>query len=288
MADGRHDDKARGKTRDKQHSKPRGAPGKPDQKGMSRVSGWNPVLGLLRHEPERVRILELDEGNGSPRAEEARALATKNRIQIRPLPEAPEPDEGRGRGRRRDHYRPAGEGPAERMESVAARIEPWRPGNFDDWRESLELKSAPLVLALDQVTDQGNLGAILRSAEFFGVAGVILPVDRNAQPNATTLRASQGALLFLDVLPVTNLSRALEELKEDGFWIIGSALEGRNQFSDVDPSLPRVLCLGAEDKGLRRLTREHCDFLVRVQGRGRSESLNVGAFAALALHSLTP
>ena len=264
------------------NTNPRQSRPKNSEQEIKRVSGWNPVLGLLRHDPARVRVLELDRENESPRAEEARGLATKHHIPIQALP-APKPEAGHGRGR----PRPMGEGPAERMESVAARIAPWRPGDFDDWREGLDLARGPLVLALDQVTDQGNLGAILRSAEFFGVAGVLLPRDRNAQPNATTLRASQGALLFLDILPVTNLSRALEALKEDGFWIVGSALEGRNHFSDVDPSLPRVLCLGSEDRGLRRLTREHCDFLVRVQGRGLTESLNVGAFAALALHSLT-
>jgi 23S rRNA (guanosine2251-2'-O)-methyltransferase len=256
---------------------------------IKRVSGWNPVLGLLRHSPERVRVLELDEANGSPRAEEARALAKKNHVPVQPLPlpKEPRPEAGGGWVRARDRDRSMGEGPGERMESVAARIAPWRPGDFDEWRAGLDLARGPLVLALDQITDQGNLGAILRSAEFFGVAGVLLPQDRSAMPNATTLRASQGALLFLDVLPVTNLARALDELKEDGFWIVGSALEGRNHFSDVDPSLPRVLCLGAEDKGLRRLTRERCDYLVRVHGRGLTESLNVSAFAALALHRLS-
>lgn len=235
---------------------------------IDHVEGWNPVLGLLQHSPERVREVTLHDGPDTPRVHLLRELAAKAGVPLRDLPAAPH-------------------GRDERGERAAALIVPWEPADWHAWKASLNPSTAPLVVALDQVTDQGNLGAILRSAEFFGAAGVLLPRDRNASVTPATLRASQGALLFLDVVPVTNLARALGELKELGFWVVGSALEGKASLADVDPKLPTVLVLGAEDQGLRRLTRDLCDLLVRVPGRGVTESLNVSAFAALALHALT-
>jgi len=235
---------------------------------IDHVEGWNPVLGLLKHAPERVREVTLRDGPDTPRVQRLREACARAGVALRELPALPARD--------RD----------ERAERVAARIEPWQPADWHAWMASLDPAKAPMVVALDQVTDQGNLGAILRSAEFFGAAGVLIPKDRNAPVTPATLRASQGALLFVDVVPVTNLARALGELKELGFWVVGSALEGTPTLADVDPRQPTVLVLGAEDQGLRRLTRECCDLLVRVPGRGVTESLNVSAFAALALYDL--
>ncbi len=232
------------------------------------VEGWNPVLGLLRHSPERLVEILLHQGPDTPRVQLLRDLCAHAGVALHDVAAAPH-------------------GRDERGERVAARIAPWEPADWHAWKASLDVAAAPLVVAVDQVTDQGNLGAILRSAEFFGAAGVLLPRDRNASVTPATLRASQGALLFLDVVPVTNLARALTELKQDGFWVVGSALEGTASLAEVDPKLPTVLVLGAEDQGLRRLTRDLCDLLVRVPGRGVTESLNVSAFAALALHALS-
>lgn len=236
------------------------------------VEGWNPVLGLLKHAPERLVEILLHDGPDTPRVHHLRELCARTGVALHDVAAAPHgPQHGRD----------------ERGERVIARITPWEPADWHTWKASLDPATAPLVVALDQVTDQGNLGAILRSAEFFGAAGVLLPKDRNATVTPATVRASQGALLFLDVVPVTNLARALTELKQDGFWVVGSALEGTASLADVDRTLPTVLVLGAEDQGLRRLTRDLCDLLVRVPGRGVTESLNVSAFAALALHSLS-
>ena len=236
---------------------------------IDHVEGWNPVLGLLKHAPERVREVTLRDGPDTPRVQRLREACQQAGVPLTALPATP--------ARERD----------ERVDRVAARIAPWQPAEWHTWKASLDPAAAPLVVALDQVTDQGNLGAILRSAEFFGCAGVLIPKDRTAPVTPATLRASQGALLFVDVVPVTNLARALGELKQQGFWVVGSALEGTATLADVDARQPTVLVLGAEDLGLRRLTRDLCDVLVRVPGRGVTESLNVSAFAALALHALS-
>lgn len=139
-----------------------------------------------------------------------------------------------------------------------------------------------VVVALDSVTDPGNLGAVARSARFFGAAGLIITQDRCAEVNAAALRRSAGALTALKVARVTNLVRALQELKEAGFWIYGAA--ARDGVRPDRERFPERSCLvlGAEDKGMRTLVARHCDVLLTVPGQ--FESLNVASCASVLLY----
>lgn len=141
-----------------------------------------------------------------------------------------------------------------------------------------------LLLALDGVQDPHNLGACLRTAEAAGVGLVIIPKDRSAGLTAVARKAAAGAAERLPLVAVTNLARSLERLKERGYWLTGLAGEAEQSVYEVDLSGPLVLVVGAEGEGLRRLTRECCDRLVRIPMRGKAESLNVSVATAVCLY----
>jgi len=157
---------------------------------------------------------------------------------------------------------------------------------LDDVLDEVADRQNAVILLLDQVTDPQNVGAILRSAAAFDVAAVVLP-DRHSPPETTALaKAASGAIEMVPLVRVVNLARALEQLKQAGFWTAGLAGEATQTLAAAHLTGKIALVLGAEGEGLRRLTREHCDILVKLPISPRMESLNVSAAAAVALYEL--
>jgi 23S rRNA (guanosine2251-2'-O)-methyltransferase len=144
----------------------------------------------------------------------------------------------------------------------------------------------PLLLALDSIQDTHNLGAILRTAECSGVDGVILTKHNSAPINESVVKTSTGATEHLMICQVNNLASTLTQLKDEGFWIAGSSLENSREYTEVDYNLPLVLVLGNEEKGIRRLTAEKCDFLVKIPMKGKIQSLNVSVAAGVLLFEI--
>jgi 23S rRNA (guanosine2251-2'-O)-methyltransferase len=140
-----------------------------------------------------------------------------------------------------------------------------------------------LLLVLDGITDPHNLGACLRSAEAAGVQALVIPKDRVAGVDAVARKVAAGAAEFLPVATVTNLARTLDALKERQIWVVGLAGEAQQSLYEADLERALALVLGAEGTGMRRLTREKCDFLVRIPMMGQVESLNVSVAAGVAL-----
>ncbi len=145
------------------------------------------------------------------------------------------------------------------------------------------LAEDPLLLVLDGVTDPRNLGACLRTAEAAGVHAVVIPRDRAAAIDGAARKAAAGAAEFVPVAAVTNLARTLDRLKERRVWIAGTAAEASESIYAADLRGPLAIVFGAEGAGMRRLTRERCDFLVRIPMAGHAESLNVSVAAGIAL-----
>ncbi len=149
---------------------------------------------------------------------------------------------------------------------------------------ALLARPAPLLVALDEVQDPQNLGAIARTAECAGADGLVLPERRSAEVTAAAAKASAGAVEHLPIARVGNLAAFLDAAKAAGHWCLGAAAEGATAYTEADWTGGVVLVLGAEGRGIRPKVAAHCDLLVAVPLRGRIDSLNVSATAAVLLY----
>lgn len=230
------------------------------------IHGFHAVLSRLRQKADAVKEIYLGGDRDDRRARELIALAEARRVRVMRV------DAGRLDGMTGNA----------RHQGVAARIEVAAlPTHIDDVLESLS--EPALLLILDGVTDPHNLGACLRVADALGVHAVIAPKDRAAGINATVSRVASGAAETIPYLAVTNLARSMRDLKEHGIWLIGADERAGQELYAAKLSGPLAWVLGAEGEGMRRLTREHCDELMRIPMLGSVESLNVSVSAGICL-----
>jgi 23S rRNA (guanosine2251-2'-O)-methyltransferase len=239
-------------------------------RGAELIYGMHAVRIMLERYPERVLAVQLAERREDPRA---RAIEELARRQQRPL----ERVDAQALRRRLGEVAHQG---------VAAEVTPLAPWSEDDLLGSLASAPVPLLLALDGVQDPHNLGACLRTADACGALAVIVPRDRAAQLNPTVRKVAAGAAESTPVVAVTNLVRTLRLLKDAGLWIVGADTAADKSAAEVDLTGPVVLALGAEGSGLRRLTQQNCDFMVRLPQRGTVESLNVSVAAGMLLYEV--
>ncbi|WP_127058514.1 23S rRNA (guanosine(2251)-2'-O)-methyltransferase RlmB [Veillonella ratti] len=161
------------------------------------------------------------------------------------------------------------------------------PVKFADLGEVLQNWSsdkAPLLILLDGIEDPHNMGAIIRTAECCGATAVLIPKRHTAPINATVAKTSAGALESIPLVQVGNMAQTIEELKKQGFWVLGAHMEGQQTLYQADLTSPLVLVIGNEGKGLSRLTKERCDFLVTIPMYGRINSLNASVAAAILMY----
>ncbi len=151
----------------------------------------------------------------------------------------------------------------------------------------------PLLLLLDSIQDTHNLGAIFRTAECSGIKGIVITKHNSAPVNETVVKTSAGATEHLMICQANNLKNAISILKENGFWIVGSSLEysseGKSiskEYTELDYKMPIALVLGNEEKGIKRLTAENCDFLIKIPMKGKIQSLNVSVAAGVLLFEI--
>jgi len=228
--------------------------------------GFHAVISRLRARPESVRLIYVSSSRRDRRARELAERAAAAGVQVHSVDDA-RLDALAGRG---SHQ---GVVALVSGESVTPTLDELLDG----------IDEPALLLVLDGVTDPHNLGACLRSADAFGAHAVIVPNDRAVGANATVAKAASGALDTIPLLSVVNLARMLRELKERGVWILGADASGEENLFEADLSGPLAWVLGAEGAGLRRLTRESCDRLVRIPLSGTVESLNVSVAAGVCL-----
>lgn len=162
--------------------------------------------------------------------------------------------------------------------------------NYSTVEEILELAAnrnePPFILLLDELEDPQNFGAILRTAEAVGVHGVIIPKRRSVQLNATVFKTSAGAAQYVKVAQVTNVAQTLKHLRGLGLTVVGSDITAEVDFRQADLSGALVLIIGNEGKGMRRLTRENCDLLIKIPMVGKINSLNASAAGAVLMYEI--
>lgn len=145
----------------------------------------------------------------------------------------------------------------------------------------------PFILILDGITDTRNFGAIIRSAEAFGVHGIIIPKRRAAGVNSTVVKTSAGAVEYVKIAKVSNINSTIAKLKEEGLWIIGSDIKAEKDFAEVDYNIPLAIVIGSEGEGISQLVLKNCDFIVKIPMAGHINSLNASVAASLMIYEVT-
>ena len=234
------------------------------------VIGVNPVQALFLDGSRPVEYLAVSKGVGGKRIQEIVDKARQQGLRTRFV----------------DRQTLDGMAGGLAHQGVVARAGIRKQPTFKQLISRVRETSDSLLILLDGVEDPQNLGAIIRSAESFGALAVVLPKDRSAALSAVAAKASAGAVERLDVVRVTNLTRSIDELKENGVQVLGLAGEGARSISEHSFTGAVALVMGGEGKGLRRLTRDHCDALVAIPITGGVGSLNVSVAAGVALYAV--
>ena len=232
------------------------------------IYGLHAVQAMLERAPRRIKQLDVQRGRLDARMQAILDLAAGAAIDIdRVLP---------------DELDRLADGGVH--QGVVARVTPSQLWSEDMLGHMLDkLEGTPLLLVLDGVTDPHNLGACLRSADAAGAQAVIIPKDRSASLSPTVRKVACGAAETVPLVAVTNLARTLKQLQQRGLWVVGTAGEADQLLYQVDLTIPTVIVMGAEGAGMRRLTRENCDYLAKLPMAGGVSSLNVSVAAGVCL-----
>ena len=234
---------------------------------MSEVFGIHAVAAVLESAPERVRVLMVQKGRTDDRVQALIDSARANSVRVEFV------------DRQRLNKRAAGA-----HQGVVADCHDLAPVDEHEFERRFEAMLQPrLLLVLDGVLDPRNLGACLRSAAAAGVNAVLLPRRRTAPLNAAALKTAAGAAESLLIVEVANLARRLKWLQDAGVWIVGAAGEGERLWAEADLAEDVAIIMGGEERGMRALTRKHCDQVVQIPMAGHVESLNVSVAAGILL-----
>jgi len=227
---------------------------------MPVLSGIHPVAEALRSRHPLDRLL-VAQGAGGPRLQEIIDLARRAEVPVRFEPRAA----------------------LDRLAGTPAHQGVVALGAARKYAGLETAAASQLVVVLDGVEDPHNLGAIIRTAHAAGAGAVIIPERRAASVTDVVAKAAAGAIEHLPVVRVTNVNRAVEELKERGFWVYGLDERGPEEYAKIEYNTPTALVLGAEGKGLHEQVRKHCDVLIRIPMSGKISSLNVSVAAGVVL-----
>lgn len=175
----------------------------------------------------------------------------------------------------------------ENHQGVVAQVAAYQYADLDAlFKRAEEKREAPFFLILDEIEDPHNLGSIMRTADAVGVHGIIIPKRRSVGLTATVAKASTGAIEHVPVARVTNIRQTMDELKDRGVWIVGTDADGKQDYRTMDTTMPIALVIGSEGRGISRLVKENCDFLIHLPMKGHVTSLNASVAAAILMYEV--
>ena len=231
---------------------------------MERVIGINPVLEVLQNREKTIEKLEVYKGVRGEVLQKIQRLASERNIKIFYTNKKIENSQGFCIFLTDyDYYR-----------------------EFDEILENMARKSQSIILILDEIQDPRNFGALIRSAEVFGVDAIIIPERNSVRINETVVKTSTGAIEYVPIVKVTNLSNTIEKLKKIDYWVYGAAGEAESSSAEEQYPQKVVLVLGNEGTGLRKKAREYCDKLIKIPMRGKINSLNVSVAGGILLSEI--
>ncbi|MBO1005840.1 23S rRNA (guanosine(2251)-2'-O)-methyltransferase RlmB [Pseudogracilibacillus auburnensis] len=233
------------------------------------IIGRNPVIEALRSDRD-IHKVWIAEGSQKGQMQVVLGLAKERNIfvQFVPRQKVDKMVEGNHQG-------------------VIAQVAAYQYAELDDlFARAEEKQEDPFFLILDELEDPHNLGSILRTADATGVHGVIIPKHRSVGLTATVAKLSSGAIEYIPVARVTNIARTIDELKERGVWIFGTDINKSEDYRKMDATMPLAVVIGSEGKGIGRLVKEKCDFLIHLPMKGQVTSLNASVAAALLMYEV--
>lgn len=169
-------------------------------------------------------------------------------------------------------------------QGIGALVEDYKYLSLEDAIK--KVKNNKLFVMLDQIEDPHNLGAVLRSSDAFNVDAVIIPKNRSVKLNSTVAKVSTGAIEYVDVVEVTNLNQTIKKLKDNGFWVVGTDMDTEQSIHDIDVDTNLCIVIGNEGKGISRLVKENCDYIVKIPMSGHVNSLNASVSTALIIYEI--
>ncbi|MBM7096597.1 MULTISPECIES: 23S rRNA (guanosine(2251)-2'-O)-methyltransferase RlmB [Alteribacter] len=234
------------------------------------IAGKNPVIEALKS-PRPIHKIWIAEGSQKGQMGKVMDLAKSRKVNVQFVPK-----------KKIDQMADTAQ-----HQGVIAQVAAYEYQDMDDLFAAAEKSGEPpFFLLLDELEDPHNLGSILRTADAAGAHGVIVPKRRSAGLTATVAKASTGAIEHIPVVRVTNLARTMDELKDRGLWFVGTDAAGNEDYRETDFDMPVGLVIGSEGKGMSRLVKEKCDFLVQIPMAGHVTSLNASVAAALLMYEV--
>lgn len=233
------------------------------------IIGRNPVLEALRSERD-INKIWIAEGSQKGQMQQIIGIAKERQVLVQFVPKKKidQMSDGNHQG-------------------VIAQVAAYSYAELDDlFARAEERNEAPFFLLLDEIEDPHNLGSIMRTADAAGAHGIIIPKRRAVGLTATVAKLSTGAIEYIPVARVTNMARAIDDIKERGVWIVGTDAKGSDDYRSMDGSMPVGLVIGSEGKGMGRLIKDKCDFLVRLPMKGHVTSLNASVAAGLLMYEV--